>query len=85
MYGPCHARLTGWRERKEALQGSGKGIMGSCLVAYLFEFFCTVINESPSADDGDSDLATGAVGMEVGLSPSNERGEEGWTGPEVTG
>lgn len=46
-------------------------------VAYLFGFFCTVINESPSADEGDGGLSTGAVGMGVGLSPSIERGEEG--------
>lgn len=55
------------------------------LVAYLFGFFCTDIYESPSTDKGDSGLATGAVGTEVGLSPSNEMGEEGWSGPEVTG
>lgn len=53
------------------------------LVAYLFGFFCTDIYESPSTDKGDSGLA-GAVGT-VGLSPSKEMGEEGWSGPEVTG
>lgn len=43
------------------------------LVAYLLEFFGTDIYESPSTDKGES----GAVGIEMGLSPSNEMGEEG--------
>lgn len=62
-----------------------RGWIGCRPREYLFGFFCTDIFESPSTDKGDSGLDTGAVGIEVGLSPSSEMGEEGWSGPEVTG
>jgi hypothetical protein len=87
MYRPYHARLIGLPGKKKggSAERPRQRKTGVTLVAYLFGFFCTDINKSPCADEGDGGLATGAVGMEVGLSPSNERGEEGWTGPEVTG
>jgi hypothetical protein len=69
--------------KRRDCRGPGEPRTGVGEVAYLFGFFCTVIKGSPSADEGDGGLATGAVGMRVGLSPSIERGEEGWTGPEV--
>lgn len=86
MYRPYHVGSVGSRgDKGGSAQRPGGGKPGSLLVAYLFGFFCTDIFESPSTDKGDSGLDTGAVGIEVGLSPSSEMGEEGWSGPEVTG
>lgn len=85
MYRPYHAWSVAGERKGGSAERSGKGKTGVMVVAYLFGFFCTDIYESPSTDKGDSGLATGAVGTEVGLSPSKEMGEEGWSGPEVTG
>jgi hypothetical protein len=76
MYRPYHGRSTGRRvKKKEGLQKGPEESWGFGFGAYLFGFFGTDI-KSPS-DDGEGGLATGAVGIGVGLSPSIERGEEG--------
>lgn len=62
-------------EKKERLQKDSEENCGFGLGAYLFGFFGSDI-KSPS-DEGEGGLATGAVGIGVGLSPSIERGEEG--------